>query len=172
MNDGIRNDVTPSTFPRVSHQIVPAQHQAKIPARKPKSLSEDDMSTSTPIASSSTSHLPVQPSKGPKSRYQQNNAKYGTPLPIPLPNNRKQSTSKYLPFSILPNFLAPSIDFITCTGVYDATTRCVVVEDRGDMEILFRRGFFGKGTLSRSEPSWRDRRVDILKGGECEFVYP
>jgi tRNA-splicing endonuclease subunit Sen2 len=41
------------------------------------------------------------------------------------------------------------------------------VVEREDMDILFRRGFFGKGTLSRSEPSWRERRIDLVKGGSC-----
>lgn len=41
-----------------------------------------------------------------------------------------------------------------------------------DVEILFRRGFFGKGTLSRSEPTWRARRIDMIKGGECESTFP
>jgi len=39
------------------------------------------------------------------------------------------------------------------------------------MDILFRRGFFGKGTLSRSEPSWRERRVDLVKGGSCTSTF-
>jgi tRNA-splicing endonuclease subunit Sen2 len=54
-----------------------------------------------------------------------------------------------------------------CTGVFDPLTRSVWVVDKDDMDILFRRGFFGKGTLSRSEPSWRERRVDLVKGGSC-----
>lgn len=40
--------------------------------------------------------------------------------------------------------------------------------NKKDIEILFRRGFFGKGTLSRSEPTWKDRRLDAIRGGGSE----
>ena len=116
----------------------------------------------------------------PKSRQQVLNAKYGSPLPILLPNSTTgpQASSrgqkgKSTVTSILSTY-APSLtaEIIVpqCHGIYDPITRSVWVTDRKDMDILFRRGFFGKGTLSRSEPSWRERRVDLLKGGSSEFL--
>lgn len=44
-------------------------------------------------------------------------------------------------------------------AVYDELTGMIRVHDEEDMTLLWRRGFFGKGSLSRSEPSWR-RRVE------------
>ncbi|BGP41250.1 tRNA splicing endonuclease subunit sen2 [Rhodotorula kratochvilovae] len=48
----------------------------------------------------------------------------------------------------------PQID-----AVWDALTQTVWVKDDHHMTQLWRQGFFGKGVLSRSEPSWR-RRVE------------
>lgn len=44
-------------------------------------------------------------------------------------------------------------------ALYDDLTKTVWVTGEQDMMLLWRRGFFGKGTLSRSEPSWK-RRVE------------
>lgn len=41
--------------------------------------------------------------------------------------------------------------------------------NREDVETLFQKGFFGKGTLSRSDPTWRARRIDMVKGGSSQF---
>ena len=119
------------------------------------------------------------------SRFQANQKKYGTPLPIILPSSPlhpdyKPPASKDASSSgsskgsgLLSSFWSaletPRIEIPRCVGVYDPVTRSVWVEKREDMEILFNRGFFGKGTLSRSEPTWRDRRVAQVKGGDCEL---
>lgn len=42
---------------------------------------------------------------------------------------------------------------------WDDITQSVWVKDEQDMTRLWRQGFFGKGFLSRSEPSWK-RRVE------------
>lgn len=42
---------------------------------------------------------------------------------------------------------------------WDDITQSVWVKDENDMMRLWRQGFFGKGFLSRSEPSWK-RRVE------------
>ncbi|GAA5905706.1 hypothetical protein JCM8208_000870 [Rhodotorula glutinis] len=44
-------------------------------------------------------------------------------------------------------------------AVWDTLLQAVAVPDDNHMTRLWRQGFFGKGFLSRSEPSWR-RRVD------------
>ncbi|KAJ9128059.1 hypothetical protein QFC24_000350 [Naganishia onofrii] len=51
----------------------------------------------------------------------------------------------------------------TCRGTYDPLTRSVFVTSAEDRDILFDRGFFGKGNLSRSEASWKTRRVKLLQ---------
>lgn len=107
----------------------------------------------------------------PPSRYQQNLRKYGNPLPLKLldaPIDGKPVQTSYL-HAITPSFLQNRrIEVPQCIGTYDPVTRSVWVTKREDMDILFCRGFFGKGTLSRSEATWRDRRVDLVKGGDCE----
>lgn len=51
-----------------------------------------------------------------------------------------------------------------CIGFFDALTNSVWVQDPKDAMILWRRGFFGKGSLSRSEPTWKSRKVASLTG--------
>ncbi|KAH8116403.1 hypothetical protein DFH11DRAFT_1580325 [Phellopilus nigrolimitatus] len=48
-------------------------------------------------------------------------------------------------------------------GVLDIATRSVWVPNSPDAMLLWRRGFFGKGNLSRSEPSWLARQVNQRK---------
>lgn len=50
-----------------------------------------------------------------------------------------------------------------CKGTYDPLTRSVFVTSPADRDVLFDRGFFGKGNLSRSEASWKTRRVKLLQ---------
>jgi tRNA-splicing endonuclease subunit Sen2 len=104
----------------------------------------------------------------PKARFQILNEKYGSPLPILLPNSTagNKGKSKSI-FSSYTSAITTEVAVPKCIGVFDPITRSVWVTDRADIDILFRRGFFGKGTLSRSEPSWRERRVDLVKGGSC-----
>ncbi|KAF9245279.1 hypothetical protein BU15DRAFT_85612 [Melanogaster broomeanus] len=47
-----------------------------------------------------------------------------------------------------------------CEGVLDVATRSVWVLDMKDAMVLWQRGFFGKGDLSRSEPSWLARQIN------------
>lgn len=57
-----------------------------------------------------------------------------------------------------------------CVGIWDSFTGSVWVKGKRDGEILWTRGNFGKGSLSRSEPSWWKRTVRELTGsgnGEC-----
>ena len=86
-----------------------------------------------------------------------------SPLPILLP----LPPQKTFLFSYLPTFVSPStsVEKPCCNGAFDPLTRSVIVTSKTDMDILFRRGFFGKGSLSRSEPTWRDRRLETLRGG-------
>lgn len=44
------------------------------------------------------------------------------------------------------------------TATFNEVTRCVHVTDERSMLALWNDGFFGKGSLSRSEPTWLSRR--------------
>lgn len=105
-----------------------------------------------------------------RQRHLANLRKYGSPLPIILPQQSHPNQSKPFLTTYLPSFLSSSasIECPTCTGSYDPVTRSVIVTNKADIDILFCRGFFGKGTLSRSEPTWRERRLDLLRGGGSE----
>lgn len=48
-----------------------------------------------------------------------------------------------------------------CDGSFDKLTKSVWVTKREDAMILWRSGFFGKGDLSRSEPSWFSRQQKL-----------
>jgi tRNA-splicing endonuclease subunit Sen2 len=52
-----------------------------------------------------------------------------------------------------------------CEGYLDAVTRSVWITNSKDSLLLWRRGFFGKGDLSRSEPTWLARRLNARKMG-------
>lgn len=47
-----------------------------------------------------------------------------------------------------------------CVGILDVLSRSVWIVNSRDTDLLWQRGFFGKGSLSRSEPSWLTRRVN------------
>ena len=50
-----------------------------------------------------------------------------------------------------------------CEGHWEPLTRSVWVTNPKDSAILWQRGFFGKGNLSRSEPSWISRQINARK---------
>lgn len=58
-----------------------------------------------------------------------------------------------------------------CEGVFDPTTRSVWVTKPDHALILWRRGFFGKGDLSRSEPSWLARQTNLRASGGKRASY-
>lgn len=58
-----------------------------------------------------------------------------------------------------------------CEGIFDPVTRSVWVSNPEQSLILWRRGFFGKGDLSRSEPSWLARQINIRKSGGKRAVF-
>lgn len=106
----------------------------------------------------------------PRARYAANNRKYGTPLPILFPSSSSTS-SKSILTSFLPSLSSARVEIQHITGEYDPTTGSVWITDPKMMDLAFQKGFFGKGSLSRSEPSWRARRVGLLKGGDSK-LYP
>ncbi|WVQ85632.1 hypothetical protein IAT38_007798 [Cryptococcus sp. DSM 104549] len=121
---------------------------------------------SAPAATPSKQPNAAQAAKAAgRARHAENLRKYGTPLPILFPTPPK-SKSKSLFTSYLPSVSPIAVEVPQCIGTFDPITHSVWVEDERSKNILFSRGFFGKGSLSRSEPSWRARRVDLLKGGD------
>ncbi|KIK49263.1 hypothetical protein CY34DRAFT_797219 [Suillus luteus UH-Slu-Lm8-n1] len=81
---------------------------------------------------------------------------YAHPIPIIFP----EPTYKFLGLS-LTRPLNPH-----CTAVFDPLTRSAWISNSGDATLLWQRGFFGKGDLSRSEPSWLARQINArqMKG--------
>ena len=57
----------------------------------------------------------------------------------------------------------PSVEVPVISGVYDAASNSVWVHDMQEARVLWERGFFGKGTLSRSEPTWLTREVNAKR---------
>ncbi|KAG8768703.1 tRNA splicing endonuclease subunit sen2, partial [Serendipita sp. 398] len=48
-------------------------------------------------------------------------------------------------------------------GVLDPPSRSVWIYDEEQQMTLWRKGFFGKGNLSRSEPTWLKREINRLQ---------
>ena len=99
--------------------------------------------------------------KGGGRRYE-NNRIYADPLPLLFvepPPSRIGSILGLLGLSLT------RIENPHCEGIFDPVTRSVWVSNPEHSLILWRRGFFGKGDLSRSEPSWLARQINIRKSG-------
>ncbi|KAJ7224463.1 hypothetical protein GGX14DRAFT_425752 [Mycena pura] len=109
----------------------------------------------------------IKPSgrKGPVSskaggRRNGNDRTYACPLPLTFlypPPSPARSLFGLLGISLT------KVETPQCHGVFDPATLSVWVTDKRDSTILWRRGFFGKGDLSRSEPSWLARQVNARK---------
>jgi tRNA-splicing endonuclease subunit Sen2 len=79
---------------------------------------------------------------------------YAHPLPIAFPNLPLYPRLALSTLG-LSNFI---IDHPCCIGTIDTDTQSVWVSDAKDIAVLWKRGFFGKGNLSRSEPTWFARQ--------------
>ncbi|KAH9479662.1 putative tRNA-splicing endonuclease subunit tsp-2 [Psilocybe cubensis] len=95
-------------------------------------------------------------------RKHENNRIYANPLPLLFvepPPSRIGSVLGLLGLSLT------RVENPHCEGIFDPITRSVWVSNSAHSMILWRRGFFGKGDLSRSEPSWLARQINIRKSG-------
>jgi tRNA-splicing endonuclease subunit Sen2 len=96
------------------------------------------------------------------SKRHENNRIYAHPLPLafvePLP-------SKIVSILAFLGLSLARVEHPHCEGILDPITRSVWVSNPDQSLILWRRGFFGKGNLSRSEPSWLARQINIRKNG-------
>ncbi|RDB23818.1 putative tRNA-splicing endonuclease subunit sen2 [Hypsizygus marmoreus] len=108
---------------------------------------------------------PSTRSRGPNkggARRNENNRIYANPLPIIFnepPPSRIRSVLNTLGLS-LTEVVSPH-----CEGIFDPITRSVWVTSSKHTMLLWRRGFFGKGDLSRSEPSWLARQINNRRVG-------
>lgn len=96
----------------------------------------------------------------------QNNQKnriYANPLPLIIEHTAKPHSWTSHTLGLF-GLAAARLSNPHCEGILDLTTRSVWVVNKRDTMILWQRGFFGKGNLSRSEPSWLTRRVAQLRG--------
>ncbi|KXN81536.1 putative tRNA-splicing endonuclease subunit sen2 [Leucoagaricus sp. SymC.cos] len=84
---------------------------------------------------------------------------HSLPLVLSQEPSRIQSILSFLGLSLT------RIENPHCEGVFDPYTRSVWVSKSDDVLVLWRRGFFGKGDLSRSEPSWYTRQLNLRKSG-------
>lgn len=108
----------------------------------------------------------ITPTNRPKgsqksnARRNENNRIYANPLPLIIfePEPTGINYIKSLLGLSITGILNPH-----CEGYFDPTTRSVWVTNETDSTILWRRGFFGKGDLSRSEPSWLARQINARK---------
>ncbi|KAK0238826.1 tRNA-intron endonuclease [Armillaria nabsnona] len=102
--------------------------------------------------------MPSGRSKGPfkgGGRRNENNRIYANPLPILFTDDSPK------PIRSVLNLLGLSLARVQtphCEAIFDPTTCSVWVTNSPDALLLWRRGFFGKGDLSRSEPSWLARQ--------------
>lgn len=87
------------------------------------------------------------------------------PLPPLIPHNPISIISVVL--SYLTYFIAPPQHEVY-SAYFDSDTSSVHVTDEKTIRALWEMGFFGKGSLSRSEPSWleREKKRRGLVGGQ------
>ena len=116
------------------------------------------------------------PSKPNRPNY---NAIHARPLPLqvnPLPPLIPHNPLSLLYFAytyILQLCSPPSSHIVKHYGYFSPETRSVHITEGEGVRGLWENGFFGKGSLSRSEPSWLDRekrRRGIIIGETSEEV--
>lgn len=113
------------------------------------------------------------PNKRPPRRKGPNYAQiHSKPLPLdihPLPAFHPTHPISLLRFAyaFLSQLLSPpsSHPEHLYIGYFSPDSRSVHITDPVHVRALWEMGFFGKGTLSRSEPSWLDREQAKLKAG-------
>lgn len=125
------------------------------------------MADTTQTAPAIEGHKPQTPQSAqsrPPSKYQQLNKLYALPAPLrtfPLPTFVPHNPLSL--FHILYVWVSQTIKPQTShldqlyEGLFSPDTRSVHVTHVRSIRGLWEQGFYGKGTLSRSEPSWLDR---------------
>ena len=122
---------------------------------------------------SSTAQPSQPPTKRPPRRKGPNYAQiHSKPLPLnihPLPafHPTHPVSLLRLAYAFLSQLISPpkSHPEHLYVGYFSPESRSVHITDPAQVRALWEMGFFGKGTLSRSEPSWLDREQTKLKAG-------
>lgn len=83
---------------------------------------------------------------------------YQNPLPIVF--GTKDDSKGWWSYIWSLFTIFPSVEVPVISGVYDAASNSVWIHDMQEARILWERGFFGKGNLSRSEPTWLTREIN------------
>ena len=94
-------------------------------------------------------------------------------LPTLIPHNPLSVLSIALTYFIQLLSRANSHPAQPYTGIFSTETRSVHITDEPTVRALWESGFFGKGSLSRSEPSWLERekrRRGLIVGETSEEV--
>ena len=108
----------------------------------------------------------TRPTARGQPRAQKPNYKRIHALPLPVDVHPLPTLIPHNPLSILAIFLTYLVQQISrpsshtgrcCKGTYSAETQSIHVTDPVSIRKLWEMGFFGKGNLSRSEPSWLDK---------------
>ncbi|KAL9123280.1 MAG: hypothetical protein Q9187_000152 [Circinaria calcarea] len=95
------------------------------------------------------------------------------PLPPLIPHNPLsllQIAYTYISHLLSPPSSHPPVKY---QGYWSPETRSVHIIDEADGRALWENGFFGKGSLSRSEPSWLDRekrKKGLIAGETSEEI--
>ena len=95
------------------------------------------------------------------------------PLPPLIPNNPLSLI--HIAYTYISHLLSPpsSHPLVKYQGYWSPETRSVHIVDESCGRALWENGFFGKGSLSRSEPSWLDRekrRKGLIAGESSEEI--
>jgi len=116
----------------------------------------------------------IKPSAKPRRPKKPDYAKiHSKPLPLEVyavPTFIPQNPLSLLriAYIILKDYLSPRSTNPggTFVGYFSRFTRSVHITDPKHIRALWEMGFFGKGTLSRSEPSWLERETARLREGK------
>ncbi|KAL8968727.1 MAG: hypothetical protein Q9197_004727 [Variospora fuerteventurae] len=117
---------------------------------------------------------PIQPSRPNYNKLHAQPLPINTyPLPPLIPHN--PLSLLHIAFTYLLQVLVPPASHppIPFRGYFSHETRSIHITDHATARILWEQGFFGKGSLSRSEPAWLERekiRQGVLAGNTNEDV--
>jgi tRNA-splicing endonuclease subunit Sen2 len=94
------------------------------------------------------------------------------PLPAFIPHN--PLSLFHVAYVVLSHLWSPPTSHAEIyNGYFSASTRSVHVTDPRHVRALWEMGFFGKGSLSRSEPTWLNqemKRVGLMEGVTAEEI--
>ncbi|KAL1893593.1 tRNA splicing endonuclease subunit sen2 [Sporothrix stenoceras] len=134
------------------------------PLSGPASSSSSSNGAAAPLKASTDSVKQPPSSSTPTNAVRAPRQKYRMPLPLrtfPLPTFYPSNPVSlvHLAFAWVRQVLLPpaSEPSVVHTGVWSAATRSVHVTDSKSINDLWSQGFYGKGSLSRSEPNWLNR---------------